>query len=100
RDDDRHRGTDAEMHADLLGYTEDSKNLVKHGHDDGAAADAEQAGEDAGGDSSDHDGSNEQCDFSERHPHHDVAPRSVYFDALRLPDGTESATSGSRHAAK
>ena len=71
-----YRGTDAEVHADFLAHAEDSKNLVQHRHDAGAATDAEQAGEDAGGDSSDHDGRHEQRDFRERHAHHNVTPRS------------------------
>src|SRR4029079_945845 len=94
RDDDGHRGADAEVHADLLRHAENSENLVQHGYDNGAAPDAEQAGEDAGGDSSHHDGSNEQYDFAERHPHHDVTPRRVYFVALRLKISDDPCSSG------
>ena len=48
RHDDRERGADAELHADVLGNPERAKHLVEHRNDDAAAADAEQAGEEAG----------------------------------------------------
>ena len=45
RHDDRDRGADAKLHAHRVGHAEHAEHLVEHRHDDGAAADAEQAGE-------------------------------------------------------
>ena len=48
RDDDRERGADAERHPHLVGHADDAEELVEDGHDDGAAADPEDAGEQPG----------------------------------------------------
>src|ERR1700736_1435871 len=48
RHDDRERGADAQLHAHLFGHAEDAEHLVERRHDQGAAADAEQPGENAG----------------------------------------------------
>ena len=55
RHDDRERGADAQLHAHLVRHAENAEHLVEHRHDDGAAADAEQAGQKAGHDAADDD---------------------------------------------
>jgi hypothetical protein len=55
RHDDRERGADAELHAQLLRDLEMAKHLIERRYDDGAAADAEEAGKDAGGGAGDED---------------------------------------------
>ena len=50
RHDDGERGADAELHAYGIRHGEDVEHLVKDGHDDGAAANAEDPGEQAGDD--------------------------------------------------
>src|SRR6516162_3679419 len=43
--DDGQRGSDAELHADLFWYAEQAEHLEQHRNYDGAAANAEQTGE-------------------------------------------------------
>ena len=48
RDDDGKRGADAERHPDLQRHAGQPKAFVEHRHQDGAAADPEQAGQKSG----------------------------------------------------
>ena len=66
RHDDRKRGADAKLHAHRVGHVEDAEHLVEHRHDDRAAADAEQAGEQSGNDAADDDGQREPEQLAQR----------------------------------
>lgn len=59
------------MHAHRLGHAERGEDLVKHGHDDRAAPDAEQPGEHAGDDPGRRQRENEQDEFAERNAGHE-----------------------------
>ncbi len=48
RDDDGQRRAHRERHADILRHALDAEELVEHRHDDGPAADAEDAGQEPG----------------------------------------------------
>jgi len=63
------------LDAHLLGGPENAEDLEQHRHDDGAAADPEQAGEDAGGDTRNHHGCGEPHQLAERHPQQHFLPR-------------------------
>ena len=67
RHDDRERGADAKLHAHIVGHAEHAEDFVQHRHDDGAAADAEQPGEDAGDNAARPTiAAREQSEFAER----------------------------------
>jgi len=48
RDDDRERSADRKRHAHFFGHAEENEGLVENRHDDRAAADAKEAGENSG----------------------------------------------------
>jgi len=70
RDDDGERSADAHLHAYVFRHVERAKDFVEHRHDDGAAADAEQAGKDADEDAGAGDPGREQRDLAERMSEH------------------------------
>jgi hypothetical protein len=67
RHDDRKRGPDAELHADFFRDTKRAKHFVEHRDDDAAAANAEQAGEDAGRHAAAGNRGRQQGKFLKRH---------------------------------
>jgi hypothetical protein len=66
RHDDGERGADAHLHAHIFRHIERAEHFVQHGNNDGAAADAEQAGEDADQDAGARDPEREQNDLASR----------------------------------
>jgi len=63
RHDDGDRGADAKLHAYLVRHAEHAKNLEQDRHDDRAATDAEQAGEQSGDHAADDDHEREPEEF-------------------------------------
>ena len=66
RKDDRQRGADAELHAHLFRHAEQPEELEQDRHDDGAAANPEEAGENAGDDAGGDNPGGEPGQFDER----------------------------------
>ena len=96
RHDDRDRGPDAELEAHLVRHAEHAEHLVEDRNDEGAAADAEQPGQDAGDDAGDDDQGGEQQQLAHRHAKHHFRLRrsppagaadtwlSLYFNYLLI----------------
>jgi hypothetical protein len=63
--DDCERGADAELDAHVFGHTEHAKNIIEDGHDDGSAADAENARQQPRHDAAEDDGASKQDEFAE-----------------------------------
>ena len=72
------RGADAELHAHLLGHAERAEDLVEHRHDERAAADAEQAGENPRDDAADDDREREPDEFADRHTEDHVCSERLH----------------------
>ncbi len=70
RNNDGERGADAQLHAHVFRHIERAEHLVQHRHDDGAAADAEQAGKDADQNAGARDPECEQSDLADRISQH------------------------------
>ena len=64
--DDRDRGADTELKTHLLRHFEHAENLIEYRHDQRAAADAEQAGQNAGDGAARDNGEREPCKLAER----------------------------------
>jgi hypothetical protein len=65
RHDDRDRGSDAKLHAHIVGHAEDAEYLVEDRHDDAAAADTEHAGENPGDKTATNDHSGEPDELTD-----------------------------------
>jgi AbrB family looped-hinge helix DNA binding protein len=88
RDDHGKRGADREVHPDRLVDAERAEQLVQHRHQDAAATDPEQAGEQPGEEACHEQGCEQQRDLAGRnaeiHPgrsEHDVAARRQSLSA-------------------
>jgi len=67
---DRERGADAKLHVHRVRHAEETEHLVENRHRYHAAADAEQAGQDAGHHPARHNTGGKQQQFIERHTEH------------------------------
>jgi hypothetical protein len=68
RQDDRQRGADAQLHADRIADAERSKHFIEDRHDNRAAADPEQAGQDPGRNAPCHDRGNKPSELRQGNP--------------------------------